>query len=560
MLQRIFRPGLHLAALLGVGAWIAGVVPRPGPADAQEMARAAVDASAPTDIAVTIYRDEDRMGGPIDPDWAGGFAMISETRTVTLPAGPSRVRFEGVAESMVAVSAIVTGLPGGTIEKNRNAAVLSPASLVDGTLGNRVTITRTNPGTGEAVSESAVVKTRADGGLVLKTRDGYEAVRCAGLPEKLTFDRVPAGLSPQPVYSVDTVSPRGGTYTVTLTYLATDFDWQANYVATFDRASREKERTLKLMAWLTVANSNGQSFPGAELMTVAGRVNVTSDYEQLADAPDAKPLRLTCYPLGSTATGTQPTVYDDGGGLRVPPPAPAAMMAESIVVTAQRKSANGFAMDEVADMEASEEALGDLKLYRVPVPVDVSAQGQKQVKFLDLGAVKGRMVHFATCDREAETPAMLRLEAKNLEANGLGRALPEGQVAVFEPSRFGPLLVAEDQMRDFATGEDVEIMLALQTPVLVDCRPVGDDREEAMERFDELLAAGKWASQEAVITNPTASAISFQLVLSPASVVEIRRASRKIETYRGNQAMRIDVPAGSSRTIRWQMRDPSAQR
>ena len=42
---------------------------------------------------------------------------------------------------MVGVSAIVTGLPGGTIEKNRNAELLSPAALVNGALGNRVTIT-----------------------------------------------------------------------------------------------------------------------------------------------------------------------------------------------------------------------------------------------------------------------------------------------------------------------------------------------------------------------------------------------------------------------------------
>jgi hypothetical protein len=140
----------------------------------------------------------------MDRDWPEGFAMISETRTVTLPPGESTIRFEGVAEGMIAVSAIVTGLPGGTIEKNRNAELLSPASLVDGTLGNRVTVTRTNPATGQAVAEQGIVRTRADGGLVLQTSEGFEAVRCSGLSEKLTFDRVPAGLSAQPVFSIDT--------------------------------------------------------------------------------------------------------------------------------------------------------------------------------------------------------------------------------------------------------------------------------------------------------------------------------------------------------------------
>src|SRR5690606_9414417 len=147
-------------------------------------AREAIDASPPQSLAVTLYRDPNR--GPdqqMERDWPRGFAMITETRQVTLPPGESTIRFAGVAEGMVAVSAIVTGLPGGTIEKNRNADLLSPAARVDGTLGSRVTVPRTIPATGEAGSQAAVVRTRADGGLVLQTGEGFEAVRCSGLPE-----------------------------------------------------------------------------------------------------------------------------------------------------------------------------------------------------------------------------------------------------------------------------------------------------------------------------------------------------------------------------------------
>ena len=206
-------------------------------------ARETVDASAPSALAVTVYRDPQRgEDEAMDPEWPEGFAMISETRTVTLPPGESKVRFEGVAEGMVAVSAIVTGLPGGTIEKNRNAALLSPAALVNGMLGNRVTITRTNPATGVAESEQAIVRTRADGGLVLQTGEGFEAVRCAGIPEKLTFDRIPAVLSAQPVFSVDTRDADGGTYQVVLTYpasiryLTPGLGWSADYVSLYDEA------------------------------------------------------------------------------------------------------------------------------------------------------------------------------------------------------------------------------------------------------------------------------------------------------------------------------------
>ncbi len=192
-----------------------------------------VTASDPGNIAITVYRDPYRQEGQaMNRRNPRGFAMISETRTVTLPAGRSTIRFTGVAEGMVAVSAIVTGLPGGTIAKNRNAKILSPAALVDGTLGNRITITRTNPATGEATSSDAIVRTRADGGLVLETDAGFEAVRCSGLPEKLAFREIPDGLFAGPTFTLDTETPAGGTHQVVLTYLAWGFDWQANYVGT----------------------------------------------------------------------------------------------------------------------------------------------------------------------------------------------------------------------------------------------------------------------------------------------------------------------------------------
>ena len=342
-------------------------------------AREAVEASAPAALAVTLYRDPNRgMHEAMDRDWPQGFAMITEKRTVTLPPGESTIRFTGVAEGMVAVSAIVTGLPGGTIEKNRNADLLSPAALVDGTLGNRVTVTRTDPATGEQVAEDAIVRTRADGGLVLQTSQGFEAVRCSGLPETLSFDRVPAGLSAQPVFSVDTRDPNGGTYAIELTYLAWGFDWQAHYVATLDEPRRDDKMKLRLISWLTLLNDNGQSFPDAELLVIAGRLNVVSNFQGLADPPDARPLALTCYPFGSTAAGSPVEEFQ-----RLPmPPLPAPPASGAIMVTARRMERADFAanspvttVDEA--MLAQEEALGDLKLYRVPEPVTVAARSLK---------------------------------------------------------------------------------------------------------------------------------------------------------------------------------------
>lgn len=531
------------------------------PASAQDT-RQTVQASPARDYAVTVYRDPNRgEGARMDRGWPRGFAMISETRTVTLPRGRSTLLFEGVAEGMVAVSAIVTGLPGGTIEKNRNADLLSPASLVDGMLGNRVTITRTNPGTGAQTSEQAVVRTRADGGLVLQTREGFEAVRCSGLPERLSFDRVPTGLSAQPVFSIDTMDPRGGTYQVTLTYLAAGFDWEANYVATLGEGRADGELGIDLMSWLSVLNDNGQSFPDAELMAVAGRIEVTSDYRELADAPEAPPLRLTCYPLGSTATG----VWEELAPPPPPPPPPAAMAAmdsELIVVTGSRVARASVRDAELA-VVAAEEQLGDLKLYRVPVPVTVAAKGLKQVAFLDKPEVRGRFLYTVSCDpfvaladmladMDEATPAGMMLATRNEETRGLGAALPMGEMTVYEPSDYGPQLVARLDLRDYAVGQEIELALGDSAQVQGLCGLVESANPDERGR--------RWTRMRAVVSNANPTPVTVRMALGWPEDWDVRWPDATPRIKDGERIVELTIPANSRRSFDWSIRPTRLRR
>ncbi|MEN7536002.1 DUF4139 domain-containing protein [Aurantiacibacter flavus] len=513
--------------------------------------RPTIEASAPTEQAVTIYRDPNRAPGDrLDRDNPQGFAMISEVRTVTLPPGESRIRFTGVAEGMVAVSAIVTGLPGGTIEKNRNADLLSPAALVDGTLGNRVRITRTNPGTGAQTSESAVVRTRADGGLVLQTSEGFEPVRCSGLPESLAFDRIPAGLSSEPVFSIDTRDASGGTYTVTLSYLAWGFDWEANYVATLVEAGAREDARLRLVSWLTVLNDNGQSFENAELMAVAGTINVESDFEGLAEPPRARPLRLTCYPIGSTAAGS-PELYFNPPA---PPPAPMVMYAP-VAMRARAEADEEIVV--TATMRATEEDLGDLKLYRVPEPVTVSAKGLKQIAFLDRPEVEGRIVYRADqCvpwtpfpsreDRADFTPATLMLVTKNDEAHGLGAALPLGNMALFEPSPAGNLLVSELDLRDYAVGQDVELDIGQSPQVFTQCARLGAAEPDS---YGE-----RWMPMRARVTNANPHRVTMRIMLGREAGWDYRFPRERLLTKNGARYVEVQIAENSTTDFDWQMR------
>ncbi len=516
------------------------------PADA----RAVVTASEPSELSVTVYRDPNRgVGDAMNRHWPRGFAMITESRDVTLPPGESTIRFEGVAEGMIAVSAIVTGLPGGAIEKNRNASLLSPASLVDGTLGNRVTITRTNPATGKAVSEPAIVSSRADGGLVLQTASGFEAVHCSGLPEKLTFDKIPSGLSAKPVFTIDTQDTDGGTFRVTLTYLAWGFDWQAHYVAALDDPAagpdKSDQHSLSLMSWLTVLNDNGQSFSDATLLAVAGSLNIVSDLQALAEPPQGQPLSLSCYPIGSTAYGTP------FGPALAPPPAPVMLgaMSDEITVTAMRAQEKSLATP--AALQAVEEQLGDLKLYRVPERMTLAAKGMKQFAFLQRDNVRGDFLYRFACApsdtlEDAPIPMEILLRTLNDKAHGLGVALPMGGISLFEPSSRGALLVGEEYLRDYAEGQEIELGLGVSSQVFANCVPQERTGKSAKARI-----------MRAKLANANNQPVRVRMVLGATSQWDRPSGLGDVTVKDGAYIAETIVPANGTRRLRWKIRPVS---
>ena len=249
-----------------------------------------------TDVSVTIYRDPRRNEGAMNANWPGGYALISETRTITIPTGDSQIRFENVAEGLMPETAIVTGLPSGVREKNRDARLISPAGLVDAYLKRSVRIRRTDRATGKVTEQDAIIQTGPNGGVILKTKDGFEALSCSGLPERMTYGGIPESLTARPTLSVLTRSNRAVTIKIQLTYMAQGFDWSANYVGTMAADSK----SMGLFAWLTVANGGAQSFKDARMQVIGGKPNKRDSPPP--PAPSSPALELQCWPLDMTST------------------------------------------------------------------------------------------------------------------------------------------------------------------------------------------------------------------------------------------------------------------
>jgi hypothetical protein len=475
---------------------------------------------APDRVAVTVYRDLGRGERRPDLRWLNGYALISETRTISLPAGESELRFEGVASGIIPQSAIISGLPDGLVERNRDAFLLSAGSLVDRNLGQRVTLRRTDRATGKVSEQEAVVRTGSDGGVVLQTADGFEALRCTGLAETLVFNRVPAGLSARPTLSVRARAKQAAQATVTLSYLAIGFDWQADYVATLSADGR----FLRLQAWLTLASSDETSFEGASTQAVAGRVN-----REGANVPpvESPALRLSCWP--QERTGDERQVAFDGNGPPPPPPppppAPAALQAAEIVVTGSR-------------VMAERERLGDLQLYRIPVPVTVAANAQKQVGLIDRERVK--VAAFYRFDfpasADGETAGQLVLRTANRTSEGLGLPLPAGNVVVFREGRERPLLLGEAPLDDRAVGEKVELRLSSSPGVR-----------------GRLVTAPEGGVHVLTLTNDRSEPVEAEVALMLEEGQRVSSPARLVREG-GRTLWRTTVRANSSVQLRYRLR------
>ena len=511
--------------------WLAalGLALAGGPA---ALAQMIVTSPGPDRVAVTVYRDPGRaVDEAFDLQWLEGFALISETRRVTIPAGESDIRFEGVAGGIVPQSAIVTGLPD-TVERNRDAYLLSPGTLLDRSLGRRVHLRRTSHATGAVREHEAVIRSGADGAVVLETADGVEALRCTGLAETLIYDEVPAGLSARPTLSVRARSSAPVTATVTLSYLATGFDWQANYIATL---SPDEDR-IDLFAWLTLANGDETGFADADTQAVAGRLNYR---DQRAPPSEARPLTLNCWPHSTTSD-----LPLEAFERMVPPAAPPMADGETVYVTGSRVYAPNLASSSpITVISAEQEELGDLKLYRIPEPVTVAAQSQKQVALLQRDDVTVELVYrqrLYARNVDLGQGALRRvLVSRNRTEEGLGLPLPAGPLMLFAEAGDRPILISETNVRDFAVGEEVEIELAPSLALRSELR-----------RVSERDTRRRW---ELVVSNDSARPLWFEAEFNDFDGL---RADGRLGRRDGRPLWRVLVPANGRVTLSFRDRIP----
>ena len=508
----------------------------------------------PDTATVVIYRDQPvntvELMAQSRQSWnrldREGLALIVETRTVDLPAGEAIIRFGGVATGIVPQSAVLEGLPAHVVERNADFDLLSPASLMEKSVGEVVRVVRTNPATGEQVEKAAVIRAGAQG-TVLEIDGRFEALDCSGLTERVIFDRVPEGLGDQPVLSVRTRSERAGRHTVTLAYLATGLQWSADYVARLNPDGR----TLDLTGWLSLANFGGTGFPDAPVQVVAGTLR--KDAGTVPVEPMVRYQQTGCWPQGTTT-------YGAGEGGYGPPPPPPPPSAPSPPVMAMRASADEIVVtgSRVQRPKMAEQGeLGDYKIYTLPERTTVAARQTKQVRFMEREGVAYDRVYRAWVGQgntDEPQPSEIQLRLRNETRTGLGLALPGGTVAVMQPDGAGgALLAGEDRFEDKGVGLPVRLSFGDSSDVQVATRVV-------KVRSGEIGVRSRQTDLEITVTNARSEAVSVDLVPAIAGQRGFQILSESISSRvddTGYPVWNARVPARGATTLRvsWRTTD-----
>ena len=403
--------GLMLAAL-GVSSTGLGLLIRP--AFAQEARLTFNDQTA---VAVTIYNEN--------------LALVKDQRNASLAQGLNNIAFIDVSGQMRPETALLhaAGEKLILLEQNFEFDLLTHEKLLEKSVGQTVTVIKTNPATGAETVEEARVLSVA-GGLVLKIGDRIETQ----YPGRVVFDRIPPELRARPTLVLTVESPSAG--------------------AAASTAQLSHRR------------------PGLEgrLCRRTRRRRKDRRSQRLGDAHQHQRHLLSRRQAATGRRRGEPSAADDGKG------------------DAHHGHGRRFTGAAMA-----EEALFEYHLYTLSRPTTIADNQTKQVALLSGSGVPVRKeLRFVNISQAynypmAEQPrvnATVRLMFDNKEQDKLGMPLPMGIVRVYKNDSSGQaLFVGEDRIAHTPKGETVK--LALGQAFDVTAQPKQTEFEQLSDRIFE---------------------------------------------------------------------------
>jgi hypothetical protein len=215
----------------------------------------AQNVTGPRSLQLTVYN--------------GGFALVRDTRGVTLNDGINSIEVSDVAAKIDPTSVLFAAVtaPNSVVilEQNYQYDLISPDNILNKSAGQRVTFTGFDSNGKPYTQSGVLLAPPANGGIVIKADDGSLTLRPQG---QVSLAKMPEGLHPKPTLNWLLQSDRAGDQDARISYITEGIGWKADYVALVNK----DDSALDLTGWVSLDNKSGATYSDAKLTLMAGDV------------------------------------------------------------------------------------------------------------------------------------------------------------------------------------------------------------------------------------------------------------------------------------------------
>ncbi len=418
-------------------------------------------------------------------------ALVRETRTVNLPAGECLLRMTGVPMRLAAESPFAR-TASGTVDflEQSFEDVSNPAVLLERCMGTPITLVETDS-KGNRTSTSAVPLSFYNGPVYLI--DGKIVLDPPGVKY---LPGNPLGTAPALDWRVRSKSTRQDTLEVF--YLTDGLGWKAEYTLLAGPGD-----TASLQAWASVGNHSGTTFENARLRLAAGKVRRES--RRARGVEDSMMMLEYAAPAKAAAPGWTSQSFFEYHLLSLDRP-----------VTLE----NGRTVQ-----------FNFLRAASIPVRREFAVESDSWFDPSDPPAP----------DADKRVPVKVYVVFDNTRENGLGTALPEGTVRVYQSEADGtPHLAGESPMPATPEGRAVRLETGQAFDLVAERSPT-DVRKGLLNIYEaewEISVTNRraQAATVAVIEHPPAG---FELLTNsiPAKQVDARTLRFEITLSPGQQSV-----------------------
>ena len=430
-------------------------------------------------------------------------ALVQEKRSITLPAGNSNIRFEGVAQNIIPQSLIVVSSGSGrsaagfrVLEQNYEFDLISREKLLEKFVGKEVILIDEDHilGGEKRVKAKIVANNFAPvfevGGQILLGFDG-----------KILLPEIPANLYARPTLNWLVQTPRAGEFTADVSYLTAGLSWNTDYVMLL----ADDDKSASITAWVTLTNQSGAAFENANLRLIAGDVN--------------------------TVQQAQPMMHRN-----------------------MRVMAAGMAMMEDGAPMMEQRSFDEFHLYSVANPVSVGENQTKQIEMFSAQNVKtqrrylvqGSGAHVPVArnstDRGNPLPVQSQIIFETGKRNNLDLPFPRGVMRIYKKDGTNNIFVGEDNVNHTPINEEITLRSGNAFDITAFERMVSQ-RQINPQRMEFV--------KEITISNHKKEAVSVQFDENLWGNWTIKSDIKHTQINANSSRFDLEIPAGKSVVLRF---------